>query len=154
MSSKQIIDDSRLERWYLRMSLFGGKSFTSPVLFRIQSWAMTGDDKLLTFTTPPSYTCADFMIPLLGSGRPTVQFSMQKFKYHKDSWFSTKLRISPENLPSGGVPKYSFRHWRQFLRSWSEPLTKILTNVIALWRAGKVSEVWWVSIMMKRLDER
>ena len=92
------------------MSLFGGKSFTSPVLFRIQSWTVTGDDKLLTFTTPPSLTCRDFMIPLLGGGRPIVQFSIQKCKYHKDPWFSTKLRISPENLLSGGMPKYSFRH--------------------------------------------
>lgn len=84
MSSKQIIDATRLERRYLRMSLFDSRSFTSPVPFRIWSWTVTGNDKLLTFTIPLSLMCGDFMIPLLGGGRHTVQFSTEKFKYHKD----------------------------------------------------------------------
>lgn len=58
VNSKQIIDDSRWGRWYLRMGLFAGRSLTSPVPFGIQSWAGdSGYDKLLTSVVPPSSKC-------------------------------------------------------------------------------------------------
>lgn len=158
MSSKQITDDSRWGRWYLRMGLFDGRSLTSPVPFGIQSWAVdSGYDKLLTFVVPPSSKCVVtlwfyclVMADMLSSSQQKNISIIRIPVFSEVENFSTKpaLRWHSPNIPSGAEDTFS-------IHGQSHPLEFLPPSVPSeeqfLWT--QVSQVSWSSTIRKRLDE-